>query len=142
MGRLLAVDLGSRRIGLAVSDADRLISSPLTSLAYSGDKPLIRQLLALIAEHNVDTVVIGLPLREDGSEGPGCLRAREFAGRLERRGVPVVLWDERYSSLRAEELLREGGLNRRRSIHKIDKIAASFILEDYMNSSKQKEERT
>ena len=142
MGRLLAVDLGSRRIGLAVSDADRLISSPLTSLAYSGDKPLIRQLLALIAEHNVDTVVIGLPLREDGSEGPGCLRAREFAGLLERRGVPVVLWDERYSSLRAEELLREGGLNRRRSIHKIDKIAASFILEDYMNSSKQKEERT
>jgi putative Holliday junction resolvase len=142
LGRLLAVDLGSRRIGLAVSDVDRLISSPLTSLAYSGDKVLIRRLLALIAEHNVDTVVIGLPLREDGSEGPGCLRAREFAGLLKRRGIDTVLWDERYSSLRAEELLREGGFDRRRSIHKIDKIAASFILDDYMNSRQQKEERT
>jgi putative Holliday junction resolvase len=142
LGRLLGVDLGSRRVGLALSDPGRLISSPLATLAYSGDKQLIGKLLALVSEHDVDTVVVGLPLLEDGSEGPGCRRAHDFADRLRRRGVAVELWDERWSSRRAEELLREGGISRRRGLHKIDKIAASLILEDYMNSTQQKDEHT
>lgn len=136
MGRLLGVDLGTRRIGLALSDPSHLISSPFDILTYRGDKDLVRRLTDLAAEHDVDTLVLGLPLREDGSEGPGCVRARQIAGLLEKRGVEVVLWDERWSSLRAEELLRESGLDRRRGIHKIDKVAASLILEDYMNSTR------
>jgi len=139
LGRLLGIDLGTRRIGLALSDASRLISSPFDTLTYRGDRDLVRRLADLAAEHDVDKVVIGLPLREDGSEGPGCVRARQIAGLLEKRGVEAVLWDERWSSLRAEELLREGGLDRRRGIHKIDKVAASLILEDYMNSTHKKD---
>jgi putative Holliday junction resolvase len=140
LGRLLAVDLGSRRIGLALSDASHMISSPLTTLAYKGDKHLIRRLAELIAEHNVEAVVVGFPLREDGSEGPGCRRARQIASLLEGRGVEVVLWDESYSSRSAQELLDEGGFDRRRGIHKIDKVAASIILGDYMNSRQLKDE--
>ena len=132
MGRLLAVDLGTRRVGLALSDELEIIASPLCTLPYKTVNRLIDELTGIIRDKNVDTVVVGLPLREDGSEGEGCVRSREFAGRLEGLGVKTVLWDERYTSLRAEKLLREAGFNRKKAKNKVDRIAASYILEDYM----------
>ncbi len=135
MGRLLAVDLGTVRVGLAISDPLKMIASPLTTLAYKTEERLIRELLAIIDERDVETVIVGLPLKEDGSEGEGCRLARSFAGRLREQGQVTALWDERYSSRRAESLLMECGFNRRQAVPKIDKIAASFILEDYMQSN-------
>lgn len=134
MARLLAVDLGTRRIGLAISDPMKMIASPFRTLKYKTEKRLLDELLQIITEKDVDTVIIGLPLREDGTEGHGCVRSRQFSNRLQARGIKTVLWDERYSSRNAETLLRQGGLNRKKAIDKIDRIAASYILEDYMTA--------
>ncbi len=137
MSRLLAIDLGTRRIGLALSDELKIFAYPLSTLPYKNENRLIDDITKIIRDKNVDTVVVGLPLRENGSEEEGCIRARKFARRLEGLGVKAVVWDERYSSLRAEDLLREAGLNRKKAKDKIDRIAASFILEEYINQNQR-----
>ena len=134
MGRWLAVDLGTKRIGLALSDPLKMIASPLKTIPFAGQAALVRELLQLVREQEVERVIIGLPLREDGTEGPGCTRARQLAGSLGAAGVDARLWDERYTSVHAEELLREGGLNRKKAGDRIDRIAASILLEDYLRS--------
>jgi len=138
MSRILAVDLGHKRIGLALTDPLRMIASPFKTLTYRTDKQLIADLLAVIEGNAVETVVIGLPLLEDGGESEGCKRARNFTARLRGKGVDAVLWDERYTSRQAEESLRRVGLNRRRALSKIDSIAASYILEDYLTENKNR----
>jgi putative Holliday junction resolvase len=134
MGRILAVDPGTRRVGLAMTDPLQLIASPLRSIEFASEGKLVKDLLVLIRAREVERVVVGLPIREDGTEGEGCLRARSLAGRLREAGVQVTLWDERYSSREAESSLREMGLNRKQSIGRIDQIAAAIILEDYLRS--------
>jgi putative Holliday junction resolvase len=136
VGRILAVDPGTRRVGLAMTDPLQLIASPLRAVDFTGEGRLAEQLLALIREQAVERVVVGLPIREDGSEGEGCKRARSLARRLERGGVEVVLWDERYSSREAESALREMGLTRKRATGRIDPVAAAIILEDYLRSTR------
>lgn len=133
MSRILAVDLGSKRIGLAITDPLRMIASPFKTLHYRSEKQLVADLLVVIEANAVETVVIGLPLHEDGRESEGSTRSRTFAAKLNRRGVDTVLWDERYTSRDAEESLRRCGLDRRRALSKIDSIAASYILEDYLS---------
>ena len=134
MGRWLAVDLGTKRIGLALSDPLKMIASPLKTIPFNGQAALVRELQALAREQEVERVVVGLPLREDGTEGPGCARARQLAASLKAAGLDARLWDERYTSVHAEELLREGGLNRKKAGDRIDRIAASILLEDYLRS--------
>ncbi len=134
MGRILAVDTGTRRVGLAMTDPLQLIASPLRSIRFNGTDKLVADLLDLIRAREVELVVVGLPIREDGTEGEGCLRARGLADRLGEAGVQVKLWDERYSSREAESSLREMGLKRKQSIGRIDQIAAAIILEDYLRS--------
>jgi putative Holliday junction resolvase len=134
MGRILAVDPGTRRVGLALTDPLQLIASPLRSIRFASEGKLVKDLLALIRAREVERVVVGLPIREDGTEGEGCLRARSLAGRLREAGVQVTLWDERYSSREAESSLREMGLSRKQSIGRIDQVAAAIILEDYLRS--------
>ena len=132
MGRILAVDLGTRRVGLALTDPLRLIASPLRSLDFQGEGPLVQELLRLAAEQGVERVVVGLPLREDGAETEGCRRARKLARRLQSGGLAAVLWDERYSSREAQAALREMGIRARAG--RIDPVAAALILEDYLRS--------
>jgi putative Holliday junction resolvase len=132
LGRFLAVDLGTRRIGLAITDPLRMIASPLSWLPFTGEGQLARELLRLAAEKGVERAVIGLPLAEDGKETPGCARARSLARRLQAGGLAAVLWDERYSSLEAEEALREMGVRRRGG--RVDPVAAAVILRDYLRS--------
>lgn len=141
MGRTLAVDLGSRRVGLAVTDPTNTFASPLKTLPFRSDRALIDELLSLAQAMEVQTVVVGLPLREDGSEGEGCRRARSFARRLEARGLRVALWDERYSSRDAEHTLREAGLNRSRGMPHVDAVAASYVLADYLEECRKVEGR-
>jgi putative Holliday junction resolvase len=134
VGRILAVDTGTQRVGLAMTDPLQLIASPMHSIGFISEDRLVKDLLALIHAQGVERVVVGLPIREDGSEGEGCQRARSLAGRLREKGIQVTLWDERYSSREAENTLREMGLNRKQSIGRIDQIAAAIILEDYLRS--------
>jgi putative holliday junction resolvase len=132
-GRLLGVDLGARRVGLALTDPLRMISSPFTTIPMGSESGLVRTLAALCAEHVVSIVVLGLPLSADGSEGPGCARARRVSAGLQALGISTALQDESWSSRDAEEILRQAGKTRRGAREKVDAIAASLILRDYLS---------
>jgi putative Holliday junction resolvase len=135
VGRVLGVDLGVRRVGLALSDPSRIISSPLETFAMESESALVSRLVHLCREKEVTTVVIGLPLSADGSEGPGCARARRIAGRMTEAGIPAKLVDESWSSRDAEQVVREMGKSRRTAKEKVDAIAASLILRDYLEEA-------
>lgn len=134
-GRALGVDLGARRVGLALSDPGRIISSPHATIPVRSETALLRSLRDICTDRAVSLVVIGLPLSADGSEGPACLRARRIATALQAPGVTVALHDERWSSRDAEQILRETGKVRRTSKEKVDAIAASLILSDYLREA-------
>jgi len=132
--RVLAVDLGLRRIGLAVSDPLGLTAQGLPSLARGADP--VGQVLRVCREVGATEVVVGLPLRMDGSSGPAAEKARDFAERLrERSGLAVHLWDERLSSVAAERTLIEGGVRRldRRRRGLVDRGAAVLILQGFLD---------
>ena len=134
-GRILGVDLGTRRVGLALTDSLQVISSPFTTIPMSSEDALAERLLQICSEHDVRTVVIGLPMSADGSEGPGCIRARRLAGILASSGIRAELQDESWSSRDAEKILRDMGKTRRAAKEKIDAIAASLILRDFLEAS-------
>jgi putative Holliday junction resolvase len=121
---------------LAITDPLRMIASPLRWLPFTGEGPLARELLRLAAEQGVEQAVVGLPLAEDGTETPGCRRARRLARRLQDGGLAAVLWDERYSSREAEEALRRMGVRKRGG--RVDPVAAAIILQDYLRSDQAK----
>ena len=135
MGAILGVDHGEKRIGIALSDRQRRIATPLEVYQRRGDRPDERHFLELIATHEVDRVVIGLPLRGHGAEGPAAEAARAWGRWLgDRSNRPISFFDERYSTRIAEDLLREGGLkaSRRRALR--DMIAAQLILQAYLDA--------
>ncbi len=134
-GRALGVDLGSRRVGLALTDPARIISSPHSTIPMNGEEAVIRALLDLCVRQGVTQVVIGLPLSADGSEGPGCARARRVAAGVEAGGLPVHLQDERWTSRDAEGILRQTGRTRRTAKEKVDAIAASLILSEFLREA-------
>ena len=134
-GRVLAVDLGDRRVGLALSDPSRTISSPLTTIPMTSESGIAAALLSLAAEKEVRLVVIGLPVSADGSEGPGCARARRIMQRLAKAGMEAVVHDESWTSRDAEAAVRETGGSRRGSRDRIDAVAASLILRDYLSEA-------
>ena len=136
MGRLLAVDLGTKRIGLALSDSMKMIASPYGFIRYVNEEELIKSIKKLCREKHVERVIVGYPLREDGSKSKGCLRSEEFSLRLRNEGIDTILWDERYTSRMAESIIKEYGKTRKNTKHKIDSIAASFILESYLSTLK------
>ena len=138
MTRVLGVDFGEARIGLALSDPTRTLATPLTTLHEKDKGQQIRRVAALAAEHEVATVVVGMPYQLDGSVGPMAELAERFAARLEREvGVPVVRWDERFSSVAAEDALRtaDGGRRRRGKQDKgrIDQAAAAVLLQEWID---------
>ncbi len=135
MGRVLAVDLGTRRVGLALTDPARKISSPLCTIPFSSFEKLAESLETLGRREDVELFLIGFPLREDGSEGEGCRRSRILFQRLSARGLACELWDESWSSRDAEESLRSSGTGIRKAKGKIDAVAASLFLRDYIDHS-------
>lgn len=138
MSRILALDLGSVRIGVAVTDPNRIIASPLKTILFVSDKELINEVLDICSSMEIKTVVVGLPLKEDGTEGTGCEKSRSFASKLMSGGLDVVLWDERYSSKVAAAYLREAGTKNKKARVSLDRIAASLILENYLAYLKRK----
>jgi putative Holliday junction resolvase len=136
MGRILALDYGTRRIGVAVSDPTRTIASPLTTLARrAGKRPPWARLAAILEEREVEEVIIGLPLDLDGNEGDWADEVRRFGAEVERRfDLPVHWMDERLSSVRGEEAVRNIGLRKKERERKerVDAAAAAIILQDYL----------
>ena len=139
MGRILAIDPGKKRVGLALSDLLKMIATPLKLLYIENREKLVQELITIIKEHNVERVVIGFPVREDGEESPGCEDARHLLGLLQDKDIDAVLWDERYSSKIAQNILRESGIKAKNSRDKLDAVAASVLLENYLTYYKRNE---
>ena len=132
-GRLLALDLGTRRVGVAISDELRLSVRPLPALARGSWKKLLREIILLREQFDARGVVVGLPLRLDGTEGDAATEARRVARNLEwSLGVPVFLQDERLTSRAAEAELRAQGLSVQELKAHVDSAAAALILRDYL----------
>lgn len=132
-GRVLALDLGAKRVGVAVSDETRLVVRPLPALRRTNWKQLLGDAAALCGELDVREVVVGLPLRLDGSEGDAAADARRTAeGLAQSLGLSVRLQDERLTSFAAEEALRAEGLSREEIKRRVDSEAAAIILRDFL----------
>ncbi len=135
MGRILGVDLGAQRVGLALSDPLRTFGSPLATIPFVSEKSLGEKIARICAERDVELVVIGMPYEADGTEGKGCERTRRIARILESRGLATALQDETLTSREARASLREAGKSRRTAKEAVDKVAASLILRDYLAAS-------
>lgn len=133
MTRVLAVDLGTRRIGLALSDPTRAVAAPLDTLLHRARSKNLAAIVALARSHEVRRIVVGWPRNMDGTSGPAAKHAEAFAEALRRIvPIPVDLWDERLSTAAAERTLRETSVrrDRRRAIR--DQVAAALILQAYL----------
>ncbi|HSW48607.1 MAG TPA: Holliday junction resolvase RuvX [Bryobacteraceae bacterium] len=134
-GRILALDLGRRRIGLAVSDQLGVTAQGLPTLERSNMREDLERLTRLATERGVGSILIGNPVRMNGSEGAGSAWVREFAGRLERHsGYRVTLWDERLTTVEASRVLRESGISREKRGRAVDRLAAVILLQSYLES--------
>ncbi len=135
--RILGLDLGDKRIGVALSDPLGWTAQGLAVIAGAGGtRSDLRRIKELAAKHEVEKVVVGLPLNMDGSAGPRAEKARLFAERLAGAlGMPVVLWDERLTTAQAERLLIEADMKRAGRRKVIDKMAAVLILQNYLDAA-------
>ena len=134
--RLLGIDPGKKRIGLAISDEDKLISTPLKTILKKKFFDLIKEIKEIIEENNIKGIVVGNPLNMDGSKGSSSQSSNDFARNLSNNiSIPVTMWDERLSSEGAFKLSANTGVNTSKKIEKLDQNAASFILQgalDYL----------
>jgi putative Holliday junction resolvase len=128
--RLLGLDLGEKTIGLALSDVNRTIASPLETLKRTKFRPDAERLLTLAREHGIGGFVIGLPRNMDGSEGPAAQSARAFGRNLAAlTDLPIAFWDERLSTAAVTRTLIEADASRSRRAVLVDKLAAAYILQ-------------
>ncbi len=133
-GRLLGLDLGTKTIGLALSDVARIIASPYETLVRRKFKTDASTLEGIVADHDVVGLVLGLPRNLDGREGPRAQSTRAFARNLShRKPPPILLWDERLSTAAAERVLLEADTSRARRAEVIDKMAAAIILQSALD---------
>jgi putative Holliday junction resolvase len=128
--RLIGIDVGTKTLGLALSDATRKIASALITLRRERFAEDLRRLLDIAAEHRIGGFVVGLPLNLDGSGGPRAQATRAFARNLAKATeLPIAYWDERLSTVAAERALLEADLSRKRRAEVVDKVAATLILQ-------------
>ena len=134
-GRILALDLGKRRIGLALSDELRLTAQGLATLERANMRVDLARLSDLVTERGVVLILVGNPLHMDGSEGSQSGWAREFAEKLRgRTGLAVRMWDERLTTVEAERVLRQSGISQQKRGAAVDRLAAVVLLQSYLDS--------
>ena len=128
--RLLGIDPGKNRVGLAISDEKKLVSTPLKTITKKNNSNFIKQILEIIDENNIKGIIIGNPINMDGSIGPSSQSAIDFAKHLSNNiTIPVSMWDERLSSEGAFNLSSNLDINTSKKVEKLDQNAASFILQ-------------
>ena len=133
-GKLLGLDLGTKTIGVAVSDGLRDTATPLETIARTKFTADAARLLELIAENAAVAFVLGLPLNMDGSEGPRAQSTRAFARNLaQKTPIPIIFWDERLSTSAVTRMLIEADTRRDRRAEVVDKLAASYILQGFLD---------
>lgn len=136
--RIMGLDYGAKTVGVAISDAFQLTAQGITVLWREKENHLrktLAEIEKLIVEYEVDKIVVGLPLNMDDSEGDRAKAALSFKDSLERRtGLPVIMWDERLTTLEAYDILNEAHIKKEDRKKYVDKIAAVLILQDYLNA--------
>lgn len=133
--RILALDFGTVRIGIAVSDESKLIGLPLEMVPAQPFTGLLERLRAIIREKEVELIIVGMPRNMNGTYGPAAQRVREFVTVLkEALPMPIQTWDERLTSAQAERVLDEAGMTQRNRRGKVDQMAAALLLQNYLDS--------
>jgi putative Holliday junction resolvase len=138
-GRVMALDVGGRRIGVALSDTTRMLASPLTTLRAEPRDRVLSEIAALVLRHEVAEVVVGLPLTLSGEIGPQAHVIQLFVERL--KGVltaPIHLFDERLTTVAAERMMVDLGMKPEQRRARIDEVAASIILQDFLDSARNR----
>jgi putative holliday junction resolvase len=133
--RILALDHGTKRIGVAVSDELKLIAQPLEFIAAEPFANFLARLNEILRTKEVELILVGLPRNMDGSYGPAALKVREFVGALkEAVTIPLQTWDERLTTAQAQRFLIQGGVRRQQRKEKVDQTAAAILLQSYLDS--------
>lgn len=133
--RVLAIDHGTKRMGIAVSDEMKMIAQPLEYILAEPFAPFLERLKAILREKEVELIIVGMPRNMDGSYGPAALKVQEFVAALKDAIVtPIQTWDERLTSTQANRFLIEADVRRSRRKEKVDKTAAAILLQSYLDS--------
>jgi putative holliday junction resolvase len=133
--RILALDHGTKRVGVAVSDEMYIIAQPLEYLPPEPFAAFLARLKQIISEKEIGQIVVGLPRNMDGSYGPAALKVQAFVAALKDAvPIPIRLWDERLTSTQAQRFLIQGGVRRDQRKEKVDKTAAAILLQSYLDS--------
>lgn len=133
--RILGLDYGEKRIGVALCDELGLTAQALTTIIRKSWRIDVEAIANLVKTHGVEKIVIGYPLRLDGTEGIQCEKVVRFARRLEAAlGIPIIKWDETLSTKEAEEILARSGVHPRKRKDKVDRLAASLILQSFLDA--------
>src|SRR5262245_21081281 len=133
--RILALDHGTKRVGIAISDELKMIAQPLEFIAPEPFAKFLARLKEIMQEREVELILVGLPRNMDGSYGPAALKVQEFVAALrDAITVPIRTWDERLTSAQAQRFLIQGGVRRQQRKEKVDKTAAAILLQSYLDS--------
>ncbi|HMM05793.1 MAG TPA: Holliday junction resolvase RuvX [Clostridiales bacterium] len=133
--RILSLDVGTKNIGMAVCDPLGITAQPLPTIRRRDDLcGDLRQIDDAVRRYQVERIVVGLPKNMNGTEGPSCSMAKEFAAAVEKEtGLPIVYWDERLTSKMAESAMIEADLSRKKRKREVDSLAAILILQNYLD---------
>ena len=135
MKRILGIDYGTRRLGFAISDPMCIIATPLTVVIVTGQADAVRASKRICEEHGAELIVVGLPLNMNGTSGPAVASVEAFVEALSRiHDVPIETWDERLTTSQIERTLLDGDVSRARRKELRDKLAATVILQSYLDS--------
>ena len=138
MARILCLDYGRQRIGIAVSDPLGLTAQPVETLTGLSREKLVERVRALVEQMGVDRIVLGLPLTLKGRKGDMAIEVEKFADKLyQQTGVPITLWDERFTSVQAQRIIHQRGEKPSRKKEKIDLIAAVLLLQNYLDFQRE-----
>lgn len=133
--RIMALDPGTKRIGVALSDEMRWIAQPLETFERRSLDADVAHIVELIRRHDVNRIVMGMPVRLDGTLGPAAAEAQAFMARLEQSvSVPIIAWDERLTTKAAEDVLIQANVSRRKRKGTVDRVAAAILLQSYLES--------
>lgn len=133
--RILALDHGTRRVGVAISDELKMIAQPLEFIPAEPFGDFLTRLKQILREKEVELILLGMPRNMDGSYGPAALKVQEFAAVLkDNTAIPIQLWDERLTSAQAQRFLIQGNVRREQRKEKVDKTAAAILLQSYLDS--------
>src|SRR5712672_4505681 len=132
--RILAIDHGTRRMGIAVSDELQMLAHPIEFISAEPFADFLARLKELLREKEIELIVVGMPRNMDGSYGPAALKVQDFVAALKNAlTIPIKTWDERLTSVQANRFLIEGNVRREKRKEKVDKMAAAILLQSYLD---------